>query len=160
MQRYVHVNRWIFVYLKENNFFFNIVLMFIYFWERERMRKGWGLGDRGSEAGPTLRAENPTWGSNPWTTSSWSELKLDAQPTKPPRRPKKPILNSGVLQSLTELWVRHFGRKQMFLTDHISQDYQWLYGLWAIPILTKHIQLCVYICVGLIELSQYFFHYM
>lgn len=63
-------------------------------------------------------------------------------------------------ESLTELGMRYFGRKQIFLLDQISQPINGYTALWAILALIKHIHLCVHICVGLSELSQYFFHYM
>ena len=37
--------------------------------------------------GSKLSAQSPTRGSNSWTLRSWPELKSDAQPTEPPRRP-------------------------------------------------------------------------
>ena len=39
--------------------------------------------------GSELSARSPTWGSNPRTLRSWPELKSDAQPTEPRKRPKK-----------------------------------------------------------------------
>ena len=37
--------------------------------------------------GSELSAQSPTRGSNPPTARSWPELKSDASPTEPPRRP-------------------------------------------------------------------------
>ena len=80
--------------LKKNlNLFIYFKLMFIYFWERETQSVSRGgaetEGDTESEAAPgsELSAQSPTRGSNPQTVRSWPELKLDAQPTEPPRRP-------------------------------------------------------------------------
>ena len=73
-------------------------LTFIYYWdnnmplwERQSMSRGGAKrrGDTESEAGSRLQAVSPEpdTGSNTWTVRSRSELKLDAQPTEPPRRP-------------------------------------------------------------------------
>ena len=67
--------------------------MFIYLWERQRQNaSGLGAereGDTESETGSRLWAVNtePDVGSNPRAVRSWPELKSDAQPTEPPRRP-------------------------------------------------------------------------
>ena len=42
-------------------------------------------GDRGSEEGSRLTAVSPMWGLNSQTVRSWPKLKLDAQPTGPPK---------------------------------------------------------------------------
>ena len=42
--------------------------------------------------GSELSAQSLTWGSNPRTVRSWPELKPDAQPTEPPRRPKTSVM--------------------------------------------------------------------
>ena len=61
-------------------------LMFIYFWERQRV-SGKGQKERETQnpkqaPGSELSAQSPTWGSR-----SWPEPKLDAYPTELPRRP-------------------------------------------------------------------------
>ena len=67
--------------------------MFIYFWDRERQRMNGGGAereghtDRKQAPGSEPSAQSPTWGSNSQTVRSWPELKSDAQPTEPPRRP-------------------------------------------------------------------------
>ena len=74
-----------------------IFLMFIYFdreRERERERAWVGEGQREGETqnlkeapGSELSAQSPMWGLNSRTVRSWPELKLDSQPTEPPRCP-------------------------------------------------------------------------
>ena len=51
---------------------------------REREREG----DTESEAGSTLSARSPMWGSNQRTMRSGPEAKSDAQQTEPPRCPR------------------------------------------------------------------------
>ena len=75
--------------------------MLIYFYERERereregghvhMSRGGAEREEGreSKASSELSAQSLTWGLNPRTTRSSPELKLDAQSTEPPGRPKK-----------------------------------------------------------------------
>ena len=56
----------------------------LFLFEREseraasRARAERGRAGRGSQAGPILTAESPTWGLNPGTMRSGSEPKLDA----------------------------------------------------------------------------------
>ena len=74
--------------------------MFIYFWHRERDRAWVGQGaERERETqnqkqapGSELSAQSPMQGSNSQTARSWPELKSNAQPTEPPRRPREVIL--------------------------------------------------------------------
>ena len=68
----------------------NFFLMFI--WEREREMSGEGQRERETQnwkqaPGSELSAQSSMQASNPRTVRSWSELKSDAQPTEPPRRP-------------------------------------------------------------------------
>ena len=75
-------------------FFFNLVFLNVYFWEREsRVQVGEGQRERETEdlkqtPGSKLSAQSPTQDSNPRTTRSWPEPKSDAQLTEPPRRPE------------------------------------------------------------------------
>ena len=70
--------------------FFNVLFIS----ETERDRAWTGEGQREWETqnpkqapGSELSAQSPMWGSNSQTPRSWPELKSDAQPTEPPRRP-------------------------------------------------------------------------
>ena len=68
--------------------------MFIYFWERERVEEGQkekDIQNLKQAPGFELSAQSPTWGSNPATTRSWPELKLEAEPADPPRCPENSI---------------------------------------------------------------------
>ena len=73
---------------------FLILIFFMFIFERERDRQSQqGRGkeratQNGKQApGSGLSAQSPVGGSNPQTVRSWLELKLDAQPTEPPRCP-------------------------------------------------------------------------
>ena len=70
-------------------------MFFIYFWDRERQSMNGGgaerEGDTESETGSEPSAQSPTRGSNPRTARSGPELKSDAEPTEPPRRPPKSV---------------------------------------------------------------------
>ena len=71
----------------------------MYYWETERDRAWAWEGQREEETqnlkqapGSQCSAQSPTLDSNPQTVKSWPELKSDAQPTEPPRRPMMMIL--------------------------------------------------------------------
>ena len=69
-------------------FFLNL---FIYF-KRKRKRlsaRQWGEGQRGFQAGSSLSAQSPTWGSisRLWDRDLSRNQESDAQPTEPPRCP-------------------------------------------------------------------------
>ena len=68
--------------LENRLYFFKKILMFTYFWERDRERASRGGAERGthteSQAGSRLWAVSLMWGSNSWTLRSWPELKLKA----------------------------------------------------------------------------------
>ena len=68
--------------------------MFLFIFETERDRAWAGEGQREGETqnlkwapGCELSAQSPSRGSNSRSVRSWPELKLDAQPTEPPRHP-------------------------------------------------------------------------
>ena len=63
--------------------------------------------------GSKLSAQSPTRGSKPWTERSWPELKLDAQPTEPPRRPWFRIIFRRICSSPEEKSLKN-GRKLNF----------------------------------------------
>ena len=76
--------------------------MFLFIFETERDRAWAGEGQRERETqnrkqapGSELSAHSPTRGLNSQTVRSWPELKLDAQPTEPPRRPYLLLFNVG-----------------------------------------------------------------
>ena len=76
------------------SFFFFFFNFNVYLFLRERESTSGGgserEGDTESEeqtAGPEPSAQSPMRGSNSQTVRSWPELKPDAQPTGPPRRP-------------------------------------------------------------------------
>ena len=81
----------------------------VYFWERESCRVQVGEKQRERETqnlkqapGFELSVQSLMQGSNSGTTRSWPEPKLDAQPTEPPRHPKK---NAGTILIGIELNV-------------------------------------------------------
>ena len=69
--------------------------MFInFFFFRESKRAGEGQRERETQnpkqaSGSELSAQSPTGGSDSQAARAWPELKSDAQPTEPPRRPAK-----------------------------------------------------------------------
>ena len=86
------ITHWTVIWWLEFLIFF--FLTFIYFWDRERQSMN-GVGQRERETqnpkqapGSELSAQSPTRGSNSPAARSWPELKWDAQPTEPPRRPE------------------------------------------------------------------------
>ena len=68
--------------------FLFLILKCLFIFEKERQvgggaERGWE--DRGAEVGSVLTAASLMQGSSSWTLISWFELKLDTQPTEPPR---------------------------------------------------------------------------
>ena len=73
--------------------FLKIFFMF-YLFLRDRAWAGEGRrGGQRIRSGLCMDRSEPMLGSNPRTARPWPELKLDAQPTRPPRRPSKDTLN-------------------------------------------------------------------
>ena len=76
-------------------FFFFWVFFNVYLFLRQReTEREWGRGRERGETqnqkqapGSELSAQSPTRGSNSRTVRSRPEVKSDAQPTEPPRRP-------------------------------------------------------------------------
>ena len=88
----------ILVGVSSTRWFFNIFLMFIYFWDREKQSMNGGGSERGTHRiWNRLQAlscqQSRTRGSNSWTARSWPEPKSAAQPTESPRRPCRYSLN-------------------------------------------------------------------
>ena len=93
-------------------------LTFIYFWDRERQSMNRGGAEREKETqnqkqapGSEPSAQSPTQGSNSRTVRSWPELKSDALPTEPPRRP--PNLYFKQI-TLTTVWGAGWSGKQAY----------------------------------------------
>ena len=82
---------------------------YVYFWGRARQSMSRGRAERETQnlkqaPGSELSAQSPTRGSNPQTTS-WREVKSDAQPTEPPRCPK--ILFLSNLYTQHGAWIHN-----------------------------------------------------
>ena len=79
--------------LIRNSFFFNCFFnVYLFLRERESESEQGRGKERGRQnpkqaPGSELSAQSPTWGSNSQAVRSRPELKSDAQPTEPPRRP-------------------------------------------------------------------------
>ena len=90
--------------------------MFLFIFESERegeMGRKRGRQDLKQAPGSEPSAQSPMQGSNPWTARLWPELKSDAQPTEPPRRPSPCITLTP--QSLTT--------NSLLLTDNIVHEH-------------------------------------
>ena len=146
-------------------------LMFICYWERERQsmsREGAGREreTQNSEQAPgsELSAQSPTWGLNSRTVRSWPELKLDALPTEPPRRPEW-RRSFALIMLRTEL-VLTLGRSIHRILDdtssslYFSPDWYFLSAEPAglcFPFIGKHRCLIWFVTVLLLRSSLDFF---
>ena len=96
--------------------FYFYLFIYFFFWEREcKQGRDRERETENSKQAPSseLSAQSPMWGSNWWTSRSWPEPKLEAQPTETPRCPKVSLLTLDLLSSGCEFKPRiglHTGR--------------------------------------------------